>query len=478
MEISLISIVVGGLIIIVGGLNGFGAGVLAILIVIAVMMVEAWILTFMAGRQHDHLVLASPQQVRAVVEESFSGVGWKRVNGRGQLNYKARGFGLGAYGMKRPVVSVDITDRGDGSTEVNIWTSEWNSRSGMMALCDRVVSKKFWLGHKLAALNPPMAAPPHPAGFTPVGSPAAQHDNSVKATLINPQLPATDRRQVAHDLVTSVGLSFLFYGPGGGSDCFEALTSLAPALASARPLEGGFVGEIPGQPGIYLIGFEGPFGAGIAICHTQEANSDFSTEQIAFRLRDARQPWQWGIGTVGGQVPADFAQIVDAASVFDVPPPAPSRYDQSSPSYSAPPPNAGYHTPHQQPNAAITPPQPWQEGQTPGGAGYWNPQPQPHPAVTPPTQYQPQGHAPVHAGYPAGSPQHSPVAPRPDRYQPGAPAAANAGYQPRPPYSYPAITPPQPYLPQPHGPAAHHQQPHSQRPDGQEKFGQGYTRWE
>ncbi|GAC1397036.1 MAG: hypothetical protein NVS4B6_07660 [Mycobacterium sp.] len=57
------------------------------------------------------------------------------------LNFRAQGFGINSYAAERPVISVDIEDQGDGTTAVVIWTSSWNSKWGMIALCDRVVSK-------------------------------------------------------------------------------------------------------------------------------------------------------------------------------------------------------------------------------------------------------------------------------------------------------------------------------------------------
>jgi hypothetical protein len=245
------------------------------------------------------------------------------------LNFQARGFGLGAYGAKRPVISIDIAGHGDGSTQVDIWTSEWQTQMGMMALCDRVVSKKFWLTRKLAA--PPNGAPvqgtsqaaslpgqatPH-RGNTPAA--ASPSGNPQSVTLADPGLPADHPRQLAHQLLTSVGVAYLFFGQAAVADCFRQLVTLSPVLSGIQPYGGGdFLGVLPGQPGVYVLAFEGQFGSAISVCLSHEANSDFTVEQIAMRLNGARPPMQWGFGTVGGKVPQEFARIVDGAPAVEL----------------------------------------------------------------------------------------------------------------------------------------------------------------
>ena len=48
------------------------------------------------------------------------------VDRPGEMNFRARGFGLGSYGKKRPVLSIHIQDLRDGTSGVSVWTSSWN----------------------------------------------------------------------------------------------------------------------------------------------------------------------------------------------------------------------------------------------------------------------------------------------------------------------------------------------------------------
>lgn len=325
MEISIAVIVVGTIGLLASFASGFGAGFKFFLVYILGAAVLSWVLSAIARRQQDYLVAAGPQAVTAAVQDSFSGVGWKQVDGPGTFNFRARGLGMGSYGAKRPVVSVQIEDQADGTTAVSIWTSSWNSRMGMMALCDRVVSKRFWLGRKLAELSntgaitaphhrSPLSPSTH-AGSTP--SPSTSSDEQTK--LADPGLPEDNPRQLAHLLMTSVGLSFLVYGPADAASCFAAFSGLSPVLLQTEGLNGSdFLGTLAGRPGFYWLCFEGPFGSAIAVCVSAEADSNFATEHIAMRLRDMQSPWQWGIGTVGGNVPAGFARIVESSNLVEL----------------------------------------------------------------------------------------------------------------------------------------------------------------
>jgi len=170
VEIQLALIAFGTIGFLASFASGVGAGMLFVLFFVVGAAVVAWVLTALAKQQQDLLLGVSAQSAAEAVLASFSGVGWKQIDGPGMLNFLARGFGIGGYRAKRPVVSVDIEDRGDGSTVVSIWTSAWSSRMGMMALCDRVVSKKFWLARKLTEL-PGIGAPTPPYGGPATGTP-------------------------------------------------------------------------------------------------------------------------------------------------------------------------------------------------------------------------------------------------------------------------------------------------------------------
>ncbi|WP_433665098.1 hypothetical protein ACQPW1_24610 [Nocardia sp. CA-128927] len=117
------------------------------------LLVAGWVLSI-AARRHVILVAPGPPDVVAeAVARHFKGAGWRAVQGKGDLNFQARGIGLNSYGMEHPVLSIDLVDRQDGSTGVEIWMSEWTRRFGVTACCDRVISKRWRLARKLARLD-------------------------------------------------------------------------------------------------------------------------------------------------------------------------------------------------------------------------------------------------------------------------------------------------------------------------------------
>lgn len=136
--------------------------------------------------------------------------------------------------------------------------------------------------------------------------------------LADPHLAQGHPRQVAHELLTAVGLGFVFYGPGDAESCFQSFLALAPALQDTDGYNGGsYLGVLRGRPGIFWLAFQGPHGSAIAVCVTSDADTEFVTNHIAMRLRDARAPWRWGICT-SGNVPAGCTRILDAADVIEL----------------------------------------------------------------------------------------------------------------------------------------------------------------
>lgn len=137
--------------------------------------------------------------------------------------------------------------------------------------------------------------------------------------LANPRLADGHPRQVAHELLTAVGLGFVFYGPGDAVACFQALAQLSPALRDTDGHnESSYLAVLRGRPGIFWLCFQGPNGSAIALCVTSDADIDYTTEHFAARFNDARPPWQWGICTGGGNVHADCARIIDSAEVVEL----------------------------------------------------------------------------------------------------------------------------------------------------------------
>ncbi len=134
-----------------------------------------------------------------------------------------------------------------------------------------------------------------------------------RAPLADPGLADDHPRQVAHQLLTAVGLGFVFYGTADVQACFQAFATLAPALRTSDGHNGSaFLGALPGRPGIYWLAFQGPNGSAIALCVTQDADIDFVTHHLIARLREARPPWEWNICS-SGSVPVRCAHIIDSA---------------------------------------------------------------------------------------------------------------------------------------------------------------------
>jgi hypothetical protein len=285
------------------------------------LVVVSWALTLWARREQHVLVQVPPDATTDAVRANFSRSGWKPVDGPGTLNFQARGIGINSRGAKPPTVSINIEPLPDGNTGVGVWTSSWSSQIGIMALCDRVVSQKLRLAYKLNQFSSRATTyGVAPSRTTPAPVSASQATSSEpKVTLANPGLPEDDPRQLAHLLLTSVGLSFLVYGPADAVACFRALSAAAPVFGVAQLSGANYaLGVFRGQSGFYWLCFESQFGSAIAVCASPEADVEFSTKEILPALRNLGEPWRWGLGTVGGNVPAGFAHIVDAARVVDL----------------------------------------------------------------------------------------------------------------------------------------------------------------
>jgi hypothetical protein len=117
------------------------------------LVILSLVLGAYAKRQIDVVHSADPPTIQQVIESHFSGVGWKNVQGDGLMNFQSRGIGINSWNSKNPVVSVSLSPTVDGGTEVSIWMSEWVTRTGIVSSCDRVVSKRWTLLRKLAALE-------------------------------------------------------------------------------------------------------------------------------------------------------------------------------------------------------------------------------------------------------------------------------------------------------------------------------------
>jgi hypothetical protein len=141
-----------------GAIGGFESGLAFIGVFIFCFVFLSYWLSFSAKRQIEVLVGAAPNEAAEVVKSAF-GIGWRTVAGKGALNFQAKGIGINSYGMSKPVISVDIVDTGSGSS-VQIWTSEWSSRMGIVAACDRVITRRWRLTRALRQFDEARANTP------------------------------------------------------------------------------------------------------------------------------------------------------------------------------------------------------------------------------------------------------------------------------------------------------------------------------
>ena len=133
--------------------GGFGAVVVYGLGVIVALLVLSLVFSVVAKRQVSYAVAAPRSEAVGLVYAEFKKLGWKEVNGRGELNYQSRGIGVGVQGRKHPVLSIDFEDLPGGATQVDLWMSEWESVLGMVPAWDRVLSKRWMLGRRLARVS-------------------------------------------------------------------------------------------------------------------------------------------------------------------------------------------------------------------------------------------------------------------------------------------------------------------------------------
>lgn len=145
---------------------------IGLVVFIAVAFVLGWVVSSMAKQQREITVQTEPALAVEVIQQHFGSVWWREVAGPGQLNFRARGLGLGAVLKTKPTLSIDV-DQLDASTfSVQVWMSAWGQQAGIVALADRVVLKRAGLFRKLRSLNP-VAASSAPQAFAPPVAPQA-----------------------------------------------------------------------------------------------------------------------------------------------------------------------------------------------------------------------------------------------------------------------------------------------------------------
>lgn len=121
--------------------------VFVIFMLLVAVVVAGWVISVLARR---HVLVAtslSPEHAAQVCDSKFSRLGWRRVDGRGDLNYQARG--IGSRGRTPPVLSISIGTDESGVTGVELWMSEWTSQYGMVNHIEKVFWKRWTLPRAL-----------------------------------------------------------------------------------------------------------------------------------------------------------------------------------------------------------------------------------------------------------------------------------------------------------------------------------------
>ncbi|MFF0488668.1 hypothetical protein ACWDSJ_02060 [Nocardia sp. NPDC003482] len=125
---------------------------IVIVVAFVVSLVSGVVLSAAARKQLETYSKAPRNRVRDTVVDHFGSVWWRDVEGPGDFNYQARGFGLASAGLRRPVVSIDVVTLDNGNTSVAAWMSAWSQRMGIVGCCDRVYFKRRGLIRKIEAL--------------------------------------------------------------------------------------------------------------------------------------------------------------------------------------------------------------------------------------------------------------------------------------------------------------------------------------
>lgn len=143
-----------------------------VLFFVVLFALLAWVvIRSMQAWRVKSLVLSgvSPDDVARVVDGSFSGLLWARVNGRGDLNYRRR-----IWGGEGAVLSCDISDHGDGTIGVDLWMSYATTQYGIPRGGEKVQWKKEALARKLRPLSATVPAmPATPSAPGPYAGPPA-----------------------------------------------------------------------------------------------------------------------------------------------------------------------------------------------------------------------------------------------------------------------------------------------------------------
>ena len=298
------------------------------LLMIAVV-VAVWVISVLA-RKHVYAVTSlSPEDAATVLDSKFSSLAWKRVDGRGAVNYQARGLSIG--GRTPPVVSIHLsTDDDTGLTCVEFWMSEWTSQWGMVSHVEKVFWKRWSIPKALrdaeqarrpidsSASRPPNVGPlaaPLSAGVVQPASKSAEQRKpaapDAKVNLPNPGRPQGDLQQLGYEMFDACGLTYLMWGPIRIEQLVSKVLECIPSLRDATVSGGcGRQGSEVSPEGVWMA-YDGPRGSLLAFHVFRD--SDFSIEEVGFKLKLLPDPVLWDIATVGAKVPAGVAEILNDA---------------------------------------------------------------------------------------------------------------------------------------------------------------------
>lgn len=112
-----------------------------VLVVIALL---SWAVFVQVGaRKHVLLEVPMSEQAAAEVVAGCFNISWTQVTGEGDLNFRPK------LRMGAPVVSIDFAPDGMSKCGIEIWTSRFSTRYGMMSHAQLAWRKKRKLASEL-----------------------------------------------------------------------------------------------------------------------------------------------------------------------------------------------------------------------------------------------------------------------------------------------------------------------------------------
>lgn len=188
------------------------------------VLIASWTLSAFA-RRHVLIPTALPAARAAeVCEGRFARLAWRRVEGRGDLNFQARGIRF--RGAEPPVLSLDVHTE-DGHTVLEMWMSSWTTQFGMVDHVEKVFWKRWTLPKALreagSGLSRPMSrgaaatsVGPANAGGSPQRATATgatkTGSDAPTVNMASPGRSEHDLDQIGWEFFNGCGLTLLSYG--------------------------------------------------------------------------------------------------------------------------------------------------------------------------------------------------------------------------------------------------------------------------